>query len=272
MSHTQSILVLVLFASSILVGGLWFTVLREAPDSQSHVNRAVVIELYTSQGCSSCPPAEELVRELSTDKRYRDRIIPLVFHVDYWDYLGWKDPYSSSAWSERQADYMEALGGKTLYTPQLVVHGREEMVGSDRNRVIRTINQLEKKLPAHSIEVGLTNAYYDEQAIHLAIEPLARPTMLREYVLQAVVFEHIPTTDVKRGENKGRTLRNDFVVRALIRNDVSSLPRESLHQLAIPLEEDWQPDRMGVVLLVQHPKTMHIAGVSTVKNVSLYSR
>ena len=92
----------------------------------------VVVELFTSQGCSSCPPADALIREIAHDPALRGRVIPLAFHVDYWDQLGWRDPFSSAAYSARQADYAsKAFHGGDIYTPQMVVNGREALVGSN---------------------------------------------------------------------------------------------------------------------------------------------
>jgi len=98
----------------------------------------VVIELFTSQGCSSCPPAEVLLNKLARDGKLGDRAVaPLTFHVDYWDDLGWPDPYASAAWTERQREYAEALGDRRVYTPELVVAGGAGMVGSQATSVAR---------------------------------------------------------------------------------------------------------------------------------------
>src|SRR5437764_14523810 len=83
----------------------------------------VVVELFTSQGCSSCPPADQLVSEIAHDASLRGRVIPLTFHVDYWDRLGWRDPFSSAEWSRRQYAYVHALHVNSAYTPQIVVGG-----------------------------------------------------------------------------------------------------------------------------------------------------
>src|SRR5688572_26576905 len=94
-------------------------------------SNAVLVELVTSEGCSSCPPADELLNELSA----RDDVIPLAFHVDYWDHLGWPDPFASRRWTERQQAYAKAFRSRSLYTPQAVIAGRAECVGSDRRRL-----------------------------------------------------------------------------------------------------------------------------------------
>ena len=101
--------------------------------------RAVLVELYTSQGCSSCPPADAFVRELPALGLGPDKVIPLTFHVDYWDDLGWPDPFADGAYTARQGAYARAFGSGGLYTPQMIVNGTDEFVGSDRRRAATAI-------------------------------------------------------------------------------------------------------------------------------------
>src|SRR5438105_829629 len=93
----------------------------------------VVVELFTSQGCSSCPPADALIHGIANDPAMRGRVIPLAFHVDYWDSLGWRDPFSSAEWTQRQARYARTMRLSSAYTPQAVVNGTREFVGSNRS-------------------------------------------------------------------------------------------------------------------------------------------
>jgi len=120
--------VLALFALtvSVLAGG---AAARALPGATS-ASGPVVVELFTSQGCSSCPPADRLLSKLSRDPRLAGRVIPLAFHVDYWDYIGWRDPFASPRWSQRQKDYARVFRSNRIYTPQLVVSGSTEGVGS----------------------------------------------------------------------------------------------------------------------------------------------
>jgi hypothetical protein len=94
-------------------------------------NKVVIVELFTSQGCSSCPPADRLLKKLAAE----GGVFPLSFHVDYWNYIGWTDPFSSAEWSERQRRYARAFGTSRVYTPQVVVAGTAECVGSNERRV-----------------------------------------------------------------------------------------------------------------------------------------
>src|SRR5437762_1782492 len=93
----------------------------------------VIVELCTSQGCSSCPPADALIHDIANDPTLRGRVIPLAFHVDYWDSLGWRDPFSSKEWSDRQVRYARTMHLSSAYTPQAVVNGTREFVGSNRS-------------------------------------------------------------------------------------------------------------------------------------------
>ncbi|HET9768631.1 MAG TPA: DUF1223 domain-containing protein, partial [Thermoanaerobaculia bacterium] len=99
--------------------------------------RPVLVELFTSQGCSSCPPADRLVAELAAQPPGERAVVPLAFHVDYWNYIGWQDPFSAAEWTARQRRYGAALGGGRIYTPELVVGGTADCVGTDASRLRR---------------------------------------------------------------------------------------------------------------------------------------
>ena len=122
---TRLSLVLILLAMLTTQGNA-----AEKPDAAG----VAVIELFTSQGCSSCPPADRLLSRLASDPRYAGKVIPLSFHVDYWNYIGWTDPFSSADFSQRQRAYAQrAFRSHRVYTPQVVVNGRDECVGSGEN-------------------------------------------------------------------------------------------------------------------------------------------
>src|SRR5262249_22204116 len=119
---------------------LGLCVLLAWPAWASASSGVAVVELFTSEGCSSCPPADDLLIEIARDARQAKRAVyPLAFHVDYWDDLGWKDPYGSGVYSKRQGDYVAAFGGEGPYTPEMVVNGRVGFVGSRREQARREI-------------------------------------------------------------------------------------------------------------------------------------
>src|SRR6185436_3907942 len=113
----------------------------------------VLVELFTSQGCSSCPPADELLRRIARDPALRGRVIPLAYHVDYWDHLGWRDPFSSREWSLRQGEYVRAMRLGSSYTPQVVINGARQMVGSSTSQIYRAIEDESRRAPEGSVSV-----------------------------------------------------------------------------------------------------------------------
>ena len=106
-----------------------------------------VVELFTSQGCSSCPPADALLADLAD----RDDVLALSFHVDYWDYIGWKDPFASPQYTQRQRVYSQVFGKRYVYTPQMVVNGSFEMTGSDRAGVLKRIRRRRRRRPGSAL-------------------------------------------------------------------------------------------------------------------------
>jgi hypothetical protein len=170
----------------------------------------VVVELFTSQGCSSCPPADALLRRIAADPKLRGKVIPLAYHVDYWNHLGWRDPFSSREWSQRQGDYVRAMKLPSAYTPQVVVNGAREMVGSSSLAVYRAIEEESRRKHDGQINVRIDRgqAIVRAQATQPGVE------------LVIVTFENgAAETKVARGENSGRTLVNDAIVRSLARVD-----------------------------------------------------
>jgi hypothetical protein len=168
-----------------------------------------VVELFTSDGCSSCPPADEALEALADAGDAR--IYPLAFHVDYWDELGWKDRFASPAFTMRQQAYAHVLGVRGLYTPQMIVNGAEELIGSDRARAQVTLSHaLERaatlRVSIHSRDAGPRGALVDYEVSE------APPGA----VLNVAVVERRVTTSVRAGENAGKTLRHTNVVRGLV--------------------------------------------------------
>jgi hypothetical protein len=162
----------------------------------------VVVELFTSEGCSSCPPADAILGELAQ----RPDIVALAFHVDYWDYIGWKDPYASAANTRRQHDYAAALGLHMVYTPQMVVDGRADAVGSERGDVEAAIG---KAAAASKLAIAIAK---DAGGYRVAI-PAAAPPAGGPATVWLAVFDSEQETPVKRGENGGRTLKEFNIVR-----------------------------------------------------------
>jgi hypothetical protein len=173
-----------------------------APAIADAAERPVVVELFTSQGCSSCPPANAYLNELARD---RADVLPLAFHVTYWDRLGWKDPFSLSAATDRQDVYGHRFGDGS-YTPEIVVDGTSSHVGSDRREVGSAIDQAKRK-SSTAASLSVT-----QDGGRLMIEIGAGQGNGRVLLIG---FDHSHQTAIRRGENSGRTLEEANVVRSI---------------------------------------------------------
>jgi hypothetical protein len=192
----------------------------------------IVVELFTSQGCNSCPPADAVLGEL----RARADVLPLSFHVTYWDRLGWPDSFGLEAGTARQEAYAKTLGLRGLYTPQMVIGGRIDLVGSNRSRVLRAIDLLAahgQSGPAITLEngkIGLAGGDHGDATIWL------------------VAFDDAHDVRIPRGENAGRTLRYHHVVRSIEQlGRWSGMPIE----LDLPLTRHAAKGYDGLAVLVQ---------------------
>jgi hypothetical protein len=136
--------------------------------------RRVVLELFTSQGCSSCPAAEQVLSQIGVQEELRAKVVPLAFHVDYWDEGGWHDPFSAREWTERQIAYGRSFGGDGPYTPQLIVDGRVQFNGSDARRLLTEIAASLESAPAASI--GLAPSSNPARSSEIAITVSAGST------------------------------------------------------------------------------------------------
>ena len=169
----------------------------------------VLLELFTSQGCSSCPPADEnLSKIINAAMNNGKNIYALAFHVDYWNRLGWKDPFSSKQYSARQAMYVNKMRLHSAYTPQMVVNGEREFVGSDAGAAEAAIHHFLNTKYKHSITLGsatTTDGFIESFPYRIEGE-------LSGTQLYAAIVESDKITEVKKGENKGKTLKNDNVV------------------------------------------------------------
>ena len=162
--------------------------------------RPAVVELYTSQGCNSCPPADALLGELTT----RSDVLALAFHVDYWDELGWRDRFGLPQAVQRQSQYARRLGLPSIYTPQIVIDGREDVLGSDRARVTQLLSAPRSGVPVTAAVQG--------HDLFVSVGALQGARLC-----DVIVISFLPeaVTAIGRGENSGRTLREFNVVRSI---------------------------------------------------------
>lgn len=226
----------------------------------------VIVELFTSEGCSSCPPADNLLRSLTRMQPVPGVvIIPLSQHVDYWDRLGWRDRFSSPQFTERQRAYAEALGVGGIYTPQLVIDGRVELVGSRGKQAGAEIRRAgdEPKTPI-VVEATFTPGHPEVSLTAKVGAPPAGSQGQADVWL--AITEHGLTTDVKAGENMFRRLHHTGVVRHLERlGSVSAEHAPPRHlEARVRLAPDWGRDALRAVVFLQDPATLHISGAAQI--------
>jgi hypothetical protein len=166
----------------------------------------VIMELFTSQGCSSCPPADEILGKYAM--KNDEHIIPLAFHIDYWDRLGWTDSFSNSKYTRRQQDYAAKLGLESVYTPQLILNGQKELVGSEAGAIATVVNDLLKEQPAVSINISDKVIAGNRITIRYSLD-----NRVSNSSINAALVERAVSTHIKAGENRGVKLNNYNVVR-----------------------------------------------------------
>ena len=215
---------------------LAFTV--PAAASELRIGPKAVIELFTSQGCSSCPKADALLEELSK----RKDLVALAYHVDYWDYIGWADTFGSKAYSDRQRDYAESWGTGRIFTPQMVVNGTAGVVGSKRDLVSSEIAKA--KLP-------LAVTIRETAKGMLQVSVPGRDD-LNDAVVWLITFLDRAEVEIERGENKGRTVAYTQIVTG--RQVVGMWESDTGAQLKLPLDEVLGNGSNGAVIMVQEER------------------
>lgn len=221
----------------------------------------VLVELFTSEGCSSCPPADALLSRLGrTQPVHGADIIMLEEHVDYWDGLGWKDPFSSEAATMRQREYGSALGGQEIYTPEMVVDGSMSFVGSSDMEALRAIRLSSK---AHKPAVQL--AWGADDTLKIDVSPIASSAHKDDLQLFLAVSESMLHTDVKHGENAGRGLEHNGVVRQLSLVTKINSPSSGISSTAtVHPAREWKRENLRAVVFVQDRNSRHILAVAAI--------
>ncbi len=186
----------------------------------------VVLELFTSQGCSSCPPADRILNELK-DTKYSNSIIPIAYHVDYWNYIGWIDPFSQKKFTVKQRNYGHKFKSNSVYTPQLIINGNEHIVGSDGKTLLKRLKKILNTTAFNTID--LDNVVKKNQTISFSYD-VNGPLVSAELVILLAIDKRI--TKVKRGENRDRTLINSNIV--VQEHTISLTEKEGKADIKIP--------------------------------------
>lgn len=237
-----ALLTALLLASALLSGRA-----TAASHEQQAAQQLVVVELFTSQGCSSCPPADALLGELAS----RPNVLPLSLHVDYWDYIGWKDPYGSPMNTSRQRQYAESLGLRYVFTPQMIIDGQASVVGSRRGEILDAVETAANRPKALNIQFLASDG--GKVVIPAGQAPDSGATVW------LAVYDRAHETEVKRGENAGRRMLNTNVVRSFER-----LGTWMGERLEIPLDLNAAAarGRDGCAVIVQQGRTGPVLGAA----------
>lgn len=178
--------------------GLWLCL---AGQVMGQSQTGVVVELYTSQGCSSCPPADQVFEQLVN----QPGVIPLALHVDYWDYIGWQDTFGNARFTDRQKSYARAAGERMIYTPQMIINGQDRIIGSEPQELAAA---LARKV-ATDAPVTLT---IERSGDRVLIRAVANPALPRAVIVQLVRYQPQQTVEIGGGENQGQIVTYSNIV------------------------------------------------------------
>ena len=238
---------------------------QQSGNTAAKLATPVLVELFTSEGCSSCPPADALLAQINARQPVKGaEAIILEEHVDYWDGQGWRDPFASAAATQRQEDYAKTLHAE-VYTPQMIVDGRTDVLGSDQRAAERAIEKA-TSTPKTSLElswVGMTSTMGGPKLLRARAGKLSSGDNAE--VFMAITESHLHS-DVKRGENAGRGLEHDGVVRKLTSLGKTTATGEFSYdaQTAVKLSPDWKRENVRVIVFVQDVRSRQIyAATST---------
>jgi hypothetical protein len=233
-------------------------------NAKSGVQTASVVELYTSEGCDSCPPADKWFSTLRAQPAGAAPVIPLAFHVDYWDYIGWKDRFANARYAERQRGIVAVHGGRTVYTPQIMLDGRDSRTWTSASRFDASLRDVAARAPRASITLGATG---DADSVNVSLDvAIANDADRRDAQLFIAITENKLESRVTAGENKGVTLKHDHVVREL----VGPLPVTTASmQRSVRIARDWKREDLNVAAFVQSSRdgtALQAISVSLCKN------
>lgn len=210
-------------------------------------SQTAVVELYTSEGCSSCPPADRWLSQLVDLPKDELDVLALAFHVDYWDYLGWKDRFSNADYTRRQRQLGANNRQSTIYTPEFFVNGMEARGTSN---ILDKIQQANAQRAALALELTVSR---EQSSLVIDLHSPGERETVGQIHLRYLVYENNLSTEVKRGENSGETLRHQQVVRYM--SPAKNLQLDNRYQIAI--DPAWKTEHVGVAVLITSPGDQH---------------
>jgi len=233
------------------------------PAAQGAVSKPapVLLELFTSEGCNTCPPADALLAELAEKPVVPSaQIIAMEEHVDYWNHDGWTDPFSSQTWTQRQSDYQSAVGRHPdgIYTPQLLVDGAHEIVGSQTNQVLQLILAAAKE-PKYTVTVEPGGGL----SYNVSVAPPAGATSKDNADVFLAITETGLQSNVTAGENAGKSLKHAAVLRRLDKiGSINAKNPTFSGKPTLKLNDNWKKENLRVVVFAQDKKTRHVLGAA----------
>ena len=237
-----------------------------ASDAPSrNVSSPVLVELFTSEGCSDCPPADALLQKMDQSQTGGAQLIVLSEHVDYWNHIGWIDPYSSHFFSDRQTAYSDRFGLKSVYTPQMVVDGTTEFVGNNPNLANQAIQKAEAqaKVPVRISAISLDTPH--ALRAHLEADALPESSKVRKADVCLVVALDHAESQVLRGENGGRHLTHVGVVQSLTKVGNVEIGRSFAQDVQVKLDSKTDLGNLRVIAFVQQTGQRQVLGAALEK-------
>jgi hypothetical protein len=235
----------------LLCGSIWQVAASQTLTARSSPHTVALLELYTSEGCNSCPTADSWVSSLPAQGFRPEQVIPLAFHVDYWDYLGWPDRFAKAVFTQRQRAMAALHYTRTIYTPQVLLQGKDFRTWHSLGREVERINQT----PARAdITLQITAAQQGEIAVQIAAV-IPAPTDRQQAFLYVALYESQLQSAVNAGENQGRTLHHDFVVRHWLGPVPLDGQGSVTHTSRLSIASDWKPADLGLVVFMQQQHT-----------------
>ena len=227
------------------LAGIAFSAAGNAAESTG-TPRVSLLELYTSEGCDRCPPADRFVSDLPRPQLVPHKLVVLTFHVDYWNYLGWHDRFSQRRFTERQQALVRANGLRTAYTPQLVLNGRDYR---DRSGIEKQVARSNAQAPLVHLRLNAekTGSTLKASVVVNPVLPATAPPM----ELYLALYENNLESAVQSGENRGRVLRHDYVVRTLVGPIPVNLDKPTRWEQSLPLAAELKIADLGLAAFVQ---------------------
>ena len=235
-----------IFIAFCLINVVTYSAIAAQCSVKSGAQTLPLLELYTSEGCSSCPPADKWLSGL---KSKNVAVTPLAFHVDYWDYIGWKDIYAKPEFSDRQRKLAALNFSGFVYTPQFTLNG-QDVKNVTGQRFDQALESIAKKSARAELSLQLTQSASGEMMLHAQAKPV-KPTPANNPQVFIAIYQNQLVSKVQAGENAGRALEHDFVVREFL----GGYSLNNAYSKIIPIKSAWKAPSAGAVLFVQDAKT-----------------